>query len=314
VPAVTLTSESLAVSVHPGHGAVIDSISLRGGPNLLWRRPGATLDDLSGDLGEPGEQSVATFDLDILAGGWFPMVPTVGPPGGSRHVWMHGEGARIPWAVVQSDSHRVVMRARTPRTQLDLVRQVSVTESTVRVQMSATNVTSGPREVSLGEHPCFPRELFAGGSIQITPAYATSGSIADPIAHHLPSFAAIAWPTALDVSGREFNLSVIPLHSDGRHDHVGLVLNRGAASLTSPVLGLRADLSWSPDALPFAMLWEHFLPSTSPWAGDVLAIEPSTTLWRLDSETRTRGHLVRMEAGATLRYSMALELVSLDLT
>jgi galactose mutarotase-like enzyme len=291
--------------VHPVHGAVISSIVPAWlDRNILWRRDDRQPQSLDGRLGPAGRPSIDTFDQNLLLGGWFPMFPTVGPPGACADLWMHGEAPRIPWRVISRRPDAVELGTTTPISVCQLVRKVTVRDNQVSVAMHVTNNSGRLQKVDVGEHPCFPRDLFAGGSIAVDTQTAATRSIASPADSTLSANARFSWPGYDSDATRD--LAAIPLTADGRHEHIVLAPVAGRATLTGPAVGAAIGLEWDVLAMPNIMLWEHFRPKGSSLLADVLAIEPSSTAWRTHEETEANGETVELAAGESMSYWMRL--------
>lgn len=270
-----LSNGLVQVDCYPEHGFVISAIRARGNDrNILWNPRGASFGPLPlRELGPAGNESVDSFDSSMLAGGWFAMFPTAGLPGNSDDRWMHGEAARLAWHIVAKSESEVVCRLRTPVSGFELERSVKLESTTVIVSMTATNMSGSTQRITFGEHPCFSRDVFAGGSLLATPREAEVTSHADPLNARLIENARFAWPHAPLIAGGTVDLSHIPLSPDRRHDHVTLG-NLGALQIRG--LDLSLSLSWDHAKMPNTLIWEHFRPIGSPWDGDVFAIEPSS--------------------------------------
>lgn len=309
---VLLSSPQLSVEVHPEHGAVISRIAFRDGPNVLWRRTGTIPRDLGADIGPAGAASVDGFDGGTLIGGWFPMAPEVGPPGAAPGARMHGEAPRISWRCERSDSRSLELSAVGPASGLRMHRTVSVTDAAMTVWMRLTNPVDGPLRVAFGEHPCFDRSLFGGGTLSGSFTEASTGSIADLSAHLLAGHQHFTWPVARTEDARTVDVSAIPEQADGRHDHVSLRPAPGPVTLTAPRADFAVALQWDVETLPAAMLWQHFLPGTSPFAGDVFAVEPSSTPYRTHEETVAAGALRTLAPGTSVAYALTMSFAPLS--
>jgi hypothetical protein len=304
---ITLRSSAVEVECHPEHGFTIGSIRHpEHGPNILWNPRGTAFRRLPREqLGPAGEASIATFDDDLLAGGWFTMFPNAGPPGDERDVWMHGEAARLAWDVALHEEATLTCVLRTPDSGFAVERTVTVEGEVVTVTTAAVNTTSRPQRVNIGEHPCFARTVFAGGTLEVGPVPLVVASHADAASATLVEHSRSTWPRASTIGGGTTDLSAIPERSDGRHDHVMV-----SETTTVGLVGRRARvaLSWDGGVLPFALLWEHFQPPGSPWDGDVLAIEPLSSRGRTTSEAAASGSMRVVPPGKRISWWMRLDL------
>lgn len=301
---ITLGNSAIEVECYPAHGFAIGAIRRRDSlVNLLWNPEGARFDPLTTELGPSGTASIDTFDRGILAGGWFLMFPTAGLPGVDAEgvgapQWMHGETARLPWKVLNQSGTSVQCEVRTRHFLVQ--REVRLLGNEVRVSTEATNVSSSSQSVTFGEHPCFPRPVFGGGTVQLSAVEAAVTSIADPPNSRLAEREVFTWPQAPLGAGGLRDLSVIPEQADGRHDHVWLKNVEGRASIVALSGELNVQLSWDAKALPYALLWQHFLPLNSPWGGDVFALEPVSAPGRTSDDAVNAGAHTSVSPMATV--------------
>lgn len=161
--AVRLSAGASAAVVHPAYGCLISSFEVEG-VELLYSRGGVP--SSLPPLGPPGRASERDFDDGIFRGGWFPMFPVAGMP--DESTWQHGWAPRVAWEVGarRSDS----LRSSAGGDFLDgggarVVREIRLSRGALTVFTAITNSGDGMRTYTFGEHPCFPRELFAGGAI-----------------------------------------------------------------------------------------------------------------------------------------------------
>lgn len=308
----SLLSPALEVTVHPGHGFAIGSIVDRAtGEELLWHPPGTSFRNLVDTLDPSGDASGRQYDREILAGGWFAMFPTAGLPAG--HGWMHGEAPRIEWQITDDETDSAVScRVELPFSRLIVERTVRLRSSVVRVEMTARNPTDESVPITFGEHPCFPRALFAGGEIDLPRGsrVLTTSPVQAEAGFTRPD-ADSAWPEVAAAAGGFVDMSQIPAEPDGRHDHLSIEVPDGRLSLVGASRSVR--LTWDAATLPHVLLWEHFLPQDSMWPGDVLGVEPVSARGRSMEDARLHGGLRMLDPGEVLNYWMELELVRDDL-
>jgi hypothetical protein len=303
---ITVRSDSLSVQCYPQHGFAITSIvAEEQGTEILWRSPLTLPRELGSELGESGDVSGIAFDRDVLLGGWFPMFPTAGHPGSFPDRWMHGEAPRVSWTVEsQSDSH-IECAVTLPSSGLSVRRRVGVTGNTVSVVMSAYNPTARDRTITFGEHPCFPRELFAGGRVELPgSSQAEVGPAIQPAASVFRHPDAFEWPSTTSPDGSPFDAGFIPAEPDGRHDHVSIRSPRGEAVVRGRELSVA--LAWDAEAMPRLLLWEHFLPEGSMWPADVFGVEPVSSSGRTMDDAAEAGDARTIVAGGDLSYTMTL--------
>jgi hypothetical protein len=304
--AVQLENDSLRVECYPEHGFVIGSIRLADDPrNILWNPSSVSFAPLSTtDLGPAGEESIDSFDLHVLAGGWFLMFPTAGTPGNSTEYWMHGEAPRLAWNVVSSSSTELVCQLSTPVSGFQIERSVCLAGSSVIVNTTATNNSGVVQEITFGEHPCFDRAVFRGGAVVTQPIHSETASVADPDNSTLIGGREFLWPQAPSKTGGTTNLSAIPHQADGRHDHVSI---RSAAPVLLAGAEIEIELDWDTGSMPYALLWQHFAPNGSPWGGDVFAVEPSSSAGRTLTEAKASLSTTSIDADESIAFWMTVQ-------
>ncbi|WP_348788858.1 hypothetical protein [Leifsonia sp. NPDC080035] len=160
---VLLRAGETRATVHPDYGCLISSFAI-GGVEFLYRREDAP--SVLPPLGPPGRGSERDFDDGIFRGGWFPMFPVAGMP--DDDTWQHGWAPRVAWRVSQEQGTR--LRTEVSGDFLDgggaaVTRDIRVAPGILTVTTSITNRGTGVRSYTFGEHPCFPRALFAGGAV-----------------------------------------------------------------------------------------------------------------------------------------------------
>lgn len=162
---VHLRAGELEAEIMPGLGMTVVSLRRGSGPQLLYvtnmRIPRPVL------LGPPGPESAATL-APLLLGGWFEMNPTAGLPSNSSGAaaYFHGEAIRKPWTVIDHGPDFLKARSTACGDALALARRISVEAGRLVVATQIRNVGTNSVTISPGEHPCFPRELFAGGRLE----------------------------------------------------------------------------------------------------------------------------------------------------
>ena len=249
---VVLSSDAVRVRVEPERGMTLVSL-IAGGRELLWTRPDAASDGDAGELGELGEAGKASAERleAILEGGWFEMSPNAGLPDrpGRPSAYVHGEAVRRSWRVrSQSDVH-VEADLRLSSEPIALRRRVEVRGRTVLVVSELQNRGSGSRPVSPGEHPCFRRDVFGGGSLTV------HGDALDT--HDAPR--------------------AIPLRADGTSGNAAVRLADPRVVLRARD-GLEVVMHVDLDAHPHLGVWWNYSPGGGSGiaAWDTIAIEPLT--------------------------------------
>jgi galactose mutarotase-like enzyme len=307
---VSLENSFLTVTCYPFHGFVISAIVDRAsGCNVLWNPPNGSLADLDGQIGLPGLASIASFDEGILVGGWFGMFPTAGLPGSRPDLWMHGEAPRLPWVVREVTETSVKCSVDLPNSGFHLERVVKLDGATVSVATTALNESVGPRSATFGEHPCFRRELFAGGRILLESG--SRGTVATPEQPEAARYAGdrpFTWPVVPLAAGGFEDASTLPRFADARQDHLILEPSGSRMAIESPLLGCAVVIEYDPFVFRHALLWQHFLPDGSPWPGDVFAVEPSSAPGCTFDDAVAAGAVRIIEPGTSVSYWVSLRL------
>lgn len=298
---VELADAHWRVTVAPAHGMLIrqarDAVS---GAPALWEREPPAPRAPSRELGPAGPPSAETFH-DLFVGGWFAMFPTLGFVAelDGRPAHFHGELARLPWETVARGERSLEARVETVSAPFAVVRRVVLGGGELRVETEIVNTSRAPASFLFGEHPCFARETFAGGRLELaardgcvpSPAYLPERALLRPGAR-------IDWPHAPGRRGG-VDLSCVPARPDGRADHACLELAGPRMRLTAPGFGRALELEHDLDATPYAQLAMNY---GEGW--DMLAIEPlSAPVFGTQTAT---GALRRLDAGAAFRTATTL--------
>jgi galactose mutarotase-like enzyme len=309
--AVTLATDALEVVCDPARGFAIDALRDRAtGAEALWRRPGHMPATPARALGAAGEGSIPTF-LDAVTGGWFAMFPEVGYPlADDPASFLHGEVVRLPWQVLDASERHVTARVQTLRRPFTLQRRLEVDGPTLRMRERIENVGGLPAEYAWGHHPCFARETFAGGRIDVAP---TAAEVPAPA--HAPGHAVLApgspfdWPHAPRADGGAEDLSTVPAVRDGRVDHACLTVPDGRIRIEAPRWGRALAVAYDAVQFPYVLLWQDFGPSDGfpLWGGgDTFALEFSTIPGRSTPDAISAGALRTLAPGETAETEIAL--------
>lgn len=244
---VTVSSRNLSVRVEPDRGMTL--VSLIAGRELLWATDPAP-DSAIRALGEPGRSSGERLEA-VLQGGWFEMTPNAGLPHRPDRpaAYFHGEAVRRSWRVVSHSATHLEAELRLSSEPIALRRRVEVQLDTVVVASELQNLGSDSRPVSPGEHPCFRRDVFAGGSLTVR------GRPLGPAA----------------VPG------TIPVHADGTSGNAAVGLTDPAVILTA-VDGLQVRMRVDLDSHRDLGIWWNYSRGDGVGidAWDTIALEPLT--------------------------------------
>jgi galactose mutarotase-like enzyme len=307
---IRLQNDRLVAEVLPDRGMTITRLAhLDGGENVLWERPGHVAPPCSRSLGPAGPASIQTLH-ELLVGGWFEMSPLAGLPGtlDGEPTLLHGEAMRLPWAVGDVAENSVEASVQTVHGQLELSRRIELDGETILVSSTIRNAGSVAASTTHGEHPCFDRALFGGGSLTLS---ARSCAVLPPMdpANASLSAGAFTWPQALSRHGGTVDLSSIPLSAQGAHDHVAVELAEPEVEIRTRAglsVTLRVDLAKH----PFLLLWRNLRAPGTPGNGlwDVFALEPMSSPGATVDEAVEAGAVRYIAAGEEVSYSLAVSL------
>jgi galactose mutarotase-like enzyme len=221
---------------------------------------------------------------------------------------LHGEAARLPWDVLSASADAIEAEVTCVRYPLRLSRQIRLEGNSICTHSTVTNLGISDQPITHGEHPCFDRSVFAGGSLALS---ARSACVLPPLD---PDSATLAegdfeWPFARTLGGEVVDLSVIPRDATGTHDHVALELAHERVALVAAD-GLKTILSVRLDEHPFMLFWRNHRapgpPSIGEW--DVFALEPQSSPGRSVQDALDAGAVTPLRAGMSASYAMTLEL------
>lgn len=303
-PDVELADAHWRVIVSPARGMLIRVASdVRRGAPALWQREAPVPAKPSRELGPAGPPSADTFH-DAFVGGWFPMFPAAGFVGelDGRPTHFHGELARLPWEVVDRGPSWIEARVETVHASFAVVRRIALDGGELQIETEIANTGAAPASYLFGEHPCFWRETFAGGRLELE---ARAAWVPSP--SYVPEHAALTpgerfdWPHAPSRSGGTLDLSAIPDEPDGRSDHACLELASSLIRLTAPRFGRALELDVDLAATPYALLGMGY---AAGW--DMLAVEPTSAPGRGVEDALAAEAVRRLEPGASFRTATAL--------
>lgn len=312
---ITLADAALRVTLTPANGFSLSSlVDVASGADALWRRPGFVPAPGSRALGLSGVPSEQTF-LDLFAGGWFEMFPEVGyTQEGDVASFVHGEAVRLPWELVDRGGAHAEARVTTVRRPLTLTRRVALEDGRLHVRERVENSGAGPVPYTWGHHPCFARETFAGGRLEIA---VDDAEVPEPWfdpANAILAHGPFAWPHA---PGREgaptVDLSAIPATADRRHDHACLTLAAGEFRLTAPSAGPAGRalrVAFDVEQFPHVLLWECFgAGDGAPFFGgcDTFGVEFSTMPGRSTPDALAAGAVSQLHPGEVVETSFTVE-------
>jgi galactose mutarotase-like enzyme len=307
-----ISDEYLSVVVLPAHGFTVLSLTdVSTGADALWEREPFTAATPSRSLGSGGSASEVTF-LDRFIGGWFEMFPVVGFPDGSDPVQLlHGEVMRLPWSVVSASATSIAAEVSCLRSPFYLIRLLELDDGELVMRESIKNIGRTKASYSWGHHPCFSRNTFAGGRMELNILRAEV-----PAPHYDSRRAILAageefrWPNAPNRDGGTVDISAIPERPDYRHDHVCIRAAEGVLRLTAPKYRRVLTVAWDLMTFPFVLVWQDFQGQDGyPMFGcsDTFAIEFSDNPGRTMEEARREGPLRTLLPGAatetTIRVS-----------
>ncbi len=215
-----LLGDQLEVDVAPEHGMTIVSVIHRqSGIDLLWRHPFNRVRTLPTQLGPGGSSSRQTFEEASFVGGWFVMVPNMGPVTDRIDMWFHGEGARRCWTQIAESESSIVAQLKLASMPVTVLRSVALEGELIRVTTSLQNDGDEDVRVAAGEHPCF--------NVQ-----------------------------GLGVSEFILGESTLSVPANPRVEH-NMYEATGRASFEASRIGQRVSLSWDSTSLPAVLTWRR---------------------------------------------------------
>jgi galactose mutarotase-like enzyme len=306
--AVQIGNERLRVECRPAQGFVISAIrDLGTEAEAIWMRSIHEPAPCSRALVASGDASIETF-LDCWPGGWFEMFPAVGyPRPGDATSLLHGELVRLPWTVTQHSGTAVTAEVRTLRAPFRVARRLAVEGAALWIDERVENVGAEPAPYLWGHHPCFARQTFAGGRIELDIAEAFIPAPAfEPGAALLRPAERFVWPIA---PGREgpVDLAHVPAEPDGRVDHACLRPASGRLRVTAPSHGLALAVVFELAHFPYLLLWENFRARGGwPFWGDAdtFALEWSSNPGRAVSDAVEAGAIRTLAPAGVLETEM----------
>jgi galactose mutarotase-like enzyme len=277
---VVLESEVATVEVVPGKGGDVLSFQwLDGEVDVLWRSPWGLRQ--RGSAGTAADS--ATNLIEWYPGGWQTMLPNGGDEVAAYGTsWgMHGEVWLTPFdaQVVESG---VELSARLVRSPLEVVRRIRLDGGSLSITETVTNVGTHPVTGVWGHHPAFGAPFLSGETrLDCGATEVVIDDLRDTDAGDLEIGSRSPWPQAAGRNGSPVDLREVPFDGAPCERMAYLTgFGRGWARLTSPPVGLVAELEWDAAVFPHAWLWTevHATPGF-PWFGavDVLAVEPCTS-------------------------------------
>jgi hypothetical protein len=275
-----LRSSVAAVRVVPGKGG--DILGLRwldGDIDVLWRSPWGLR--ARGSAGTAGP-SAANL-IEWYPGGWQTMLPNGGDEVSAYGTtWgMHGEAWLAPFDATVVPGG-VDLTTRLVRSPLRVDRRIRLAGGRLSVEETVTNLGTVPIDGVWGQHPAFGAPFLAPDTrLECGASEVVVDDVRDTAAGDLRIGAVGTWPRVPGRHGGEVHLGTVPIGGAPCERMAYLTgFERGWARLTTPSVGLEAELTWDAAVLPHAWLWTemHATPDF-PWFGavEVLAVEPCTS-------------------------------------
>lgn len=245
-----LRSPELVLTFHPGRGGSIVALERTSdGAPVLWEAPWGVLP--TGSARPPASASV-TAD-EHWSGGWRTLFPTSG-----RAVTLYGadwgydgEACLAPYRVEEQSDTRVRMTARLARTPIRITRMIELDRDRVRVTETVRNEGRQAIEVMWGQEISLGAPLLSAGA-----TIETGASVVRPepdVTHSVSYDDLMPWPRTQG-NGGVINLRRAPAEHSGLTWQAYLSdFTEHRATVTNAEAGLRVDLTWDAEAMPF--LW-----------------------------------------------------------
>ncbi|WP_295127978.1 DUF4432 family protein [uncultured Leifsonia sp.] len=298
---VTLRSDSIAVQVLPGKGGDILSVKRRADDlEFLWQSPWGLRE--RGAFGAAYESEGHL--MEAYAGGW----QTVFPNGGDLvdvygTTWgMHGEVWLTPFDWEILDDATIRMTCTLVHSPFDLIKSITVTDTTVTVTETITNTGGVAVDTMWSHHPAFGPPFLSkdtqiiSSSRQVRVEERTLEGTTD-----LRPGAEAFWPlTPSLLDGVITDLSRLPA-PDAAINRMAYLDDFDTAEITllNPSLDASATLTWTTELFPYAWYWfEGRSIRTAPWFRRIyaLGIEPASSI-------PGNGLLAARDAGTTIEFA-----------
>ncbi len=264
-------------------GGHLASLSLLGGPNVLWQSEWKTIEpqqfrpQLHSKLygNPPVGNFLAHFTGHAVCTDYY------GPPSPEEKAQglpMHGELASVPWKFTVKSGRTEIWacgRARTPRSQFRFEREVMLRpdESILYFRERLINQRSRDRFIEWVEHATFGKPMLANGESALS--LSGTQAITWPNGYEgkalLPDCRPFTWPLAPTLDGREADLSQ-PFASPNKGFVVAVLVERerqhGFVVALNWKLGLVAGYCFRRSDFPWVAVWEeNRARQYAPWKG-----------------------------------------------
>lgn len=317
--ALILENDLLSVTVLPGKGAEIHSLSYKPkDTDVLWKTPWTTKE--FGTLPLWGSESSAIW-LEHYAGGWQEIFPNVGDEctyKGAR-LSFHGEASLLPWTyeIVENTPERIAVRFSVTlfHSPFTLVRMMILERDRAILTLSerVRNEAAERMEFIWGHHPAFGSPFLSGECVVDTSAKIVQADDRyDPASNFLPPGEEWSWPTAKDKTGEPKDLSKLPAPDEGVSCLAYLKdFNEGWYAITNKELEFGIGFIWPKDIFPYAFYWQEACASMGfPFYGRAytVAIEPFSSYpgQGLVNVMEKTGAQLSLEPGAELRADLRI--------
>jgi hypothetical protein len=264
-------------------GGHVASLSLAGGPNLLWQAEWKTIEPQrflprrhSKIYGEPPAGNfLAHFTGHVVCTDYF------GPPSPEEEeqgLPLHGEVASGPWKLSLKSGRAEILawgRARALRSQLCFEREVRLLrgESIVYFRERLINERAQDRFVMWIEHATFGKPMLVNGESVV--ALSGAQAITWPNGYDgkalLPDSRRFTWPLAPTLGGGDADLSH-PFAADNKGFVVGVLVERerrhGFVAVLNWKLGIVTGYCFRRVDFPWIAVWEeNRARKSAPWKG-----------------------------------------------
>lgn len=280
-------------------GKLVSLRSTASGREWLWRHP--VLAPVPPVYG-------GSYVRDMDSGGWDEVFPSVAPARvEGLMVPDHGDAAQLPWEVVEVTAQAVTLGVTLRFAPCRLERRVSATAHGLRFDYTLTGAAAGAIPFLWCAHPLLALEPGMTLRLAAGSRWRCAGGVG------VPADVDFAWPAIPGVSGAE---------ADGRFRIPDSATAPFAAKLFSgptEVAGVALEtsagdealrFSWEVSEIPHLALWLN----AGAWSGTGgapywnLGLEPTTSPCDSLAEAVRAGLERRLHPGATLRWSLSLEL------
>jgi galactose mutarotase-like enzyme len=298
---VLLQNDSLQVRILPSFGGKIASVrSVRTGEEFLLP-PLRRYSGVSANAAF-SESDGGGFDDCLPSVASCPLTPEF------QAIPDHGDLWRVPWSV-ESQNGAVILKVEASSRPLRLTKTVSLNGSSLTIDYSLENLSTGPMRWLWSAHPLL---LVEAGDRIILPDEIKEAYVEYSAANMLQQQTSVSWPTAISKSGFPIDLDILGIQ-DGATAHklFASVGKQGWAGLYRHRARQGLVFRFDPLVLPFIGIWICYgaWPEEGAAQQYTVALEPTTSNTDSLLTAERNGTHASLEAGKSCSWRLKLELL-----